>query len=220
MTGIKASRGKILAFLDDDDTWLPQKLAMHALAHERSCKAGLVFSNCLYVYDNAARPSHATSYTLRENALESMKTANFCPATTSMVTITKECVETCGLFDENLVSFQDWDYWFRIAHRFEFVHIPVVLVHFRQHLEDRTSENELKRLTGLSQICKKWGTEIDAKRFSKKFIGYLYYKTAFNHLLKGNKRTALRTSFRLLRGDALSIQSCKSFLSLSLQMLR
>jgi glycosyltransferase involved in cell wall biosynthesis len=219
-TGIKESKGDILAFLDDDDTWLPEKLAVHVSTHQQSPLAGLVFSNCLYVYDNGARRSHATSYDLKEKALDLMKKGSFCPATTSMVTISRDCVEACGLFDENLVSFQDWDYWFRIGHLYEFVHVSKVLVHFRQHREDRTSQNEQKRVKGIEQICRKWENEINRKQFSKSFIGNMYYKTAFNLLLDGKKLASLKKGLRLFRKEAFGIQSCKSFASLSLQMLR
>lgn len=41
--GVKASSGEILCFLDSDDWWLPQKLAMVAVAFDLNPRAALVF---------------------------------------------------------------------------------------------------------------------------------------------------------------------------------
>lgn len=120
-TGILHSQGELIAFLDDDDIWLPEKLALHLKEHEQNPAAGLVFSDCLYIYNNKNITDHVYSPKVPHNVIDAMGKASFCPATSSIVSIRRECVEKCGLFDESLVSFQDWDYWFRIAHVFQFI---------------------------------------------------------------------------------------------------
>lgn len=216
--GILKSGGELIAFLDDDDLWLPEKLERHLAAHKAYPDAGLVFSDCLYIYDDSSITNNATSYRVPADVIEAMGKAKFCPATTSMVSIRRECVEKCGLFDENLVSFQDWDYWFRIAHNFKFLHIPIILVHFRQHLNSRTSQNEENRLKGLKQICNKWENEIDNKIFFRRWIRSIYYKNSLNALLAGDKPTAFKKSLRLLNSEVISIHSIKSFISLCMHL--
>lgn len=219
-TGISHSQGDLIAFLDDDDIWLPEKLALHYKEHEQNPAAGLVFSDCLYIYDNKNIASHVYSPKVPDNIIEAMGNARFCPATSSIVSIRRECVEKCGLFDENLVSFQDWDYWFRIAHDFKFVHIPVVLVNFRQHLGDRTSHNEEKRRKGLNQIVNKWDNRINTNAFSRSFIISIYYKNSRNLLLSGDKVAAFKKSLKLFNPEVLSINSVKSFVKLSLDLIK
>lgn len=218
-SGILHSQGELIAFLDDDDVWLPQKLALHLKGHTSNPAAGLVFSNCLYVYDNKKINSHVYSPLFPVDVVEAMSKAEFCPATSSIVSIKRECAEKCGLFDENLVSFQDWDYWFRIAHEFAFIHTPVVLVHFRQHLGDRTSHNENKRRKGLSQICNKWKKEINVTEFTKNAVISIYSKNAKNAILTGEKYIAFKKSLKLLNTEILSIRSIKSFIKLSLELI-
>src|SRR5258706_11563252 len=218
--GILNSEGNLIAFLDDDDIWLPTKLTMHLEAHLKHPEAGLVFSDCLYTYDNPFIKNRSTSYKLPESIVKSMGEAKFCPATTSMVTIRRECIKKCGIFDETLSSFQDWDYWFRIAHHFKFIHVPKLLVHFRQHLGERTSQNEDKRLKGLNQICKKWKKEINVEIFSRTLIKNIYYRNSLNALMAGDSVDALKKSFYLLRPDIISIKSLKSFISLLLKLFR
>ena len=219
-TGILYSKGEIIAFLDDDDTWLPEKLNYHLKEHENQQEAGVVFSDCLYVYNNKHIADHVYSAEVPGNVIESMGSGNFCPATSSIVSIRRECTEKCGLFDEKLVSFQDWDYWFRIAHVFGFVHLPMVLVHFRQHLGDRTSHNEEKRRKGLSQIINKWNDKINVKDFSRNFITSIYYKNTKNLIVSGKKIQAFKQSLKLLSFEVLSFMSVKQFVRLFIETVK
>jgi len=218
-TGIIHSRGDLIAFLDDDDIWLPEKLAFHLKEHEKNPATGLVYSNCLYVKGDNFKREGIYSAKVPSNVIEAMGRAKYCPATSSIVSIKKECVEKCGFFDENLVSFQDWDYWFRIAHLFTFAHIPLALVYFRQHLGDRTSHNENKRRKGLNQICSKWGNKINVAEFTSNVLISIYVKNANNAITAGKKYTAFKNSLKLLNTDVLSIKSIKSFIKLSLKLI-
>lgn len=211
-SGIIHSKGELIAFLDDDDLWLPEKLALHQKEHQRDPAIGLVFSDCNYVYNHIFIKDTFAPHSLPKDVLGKMKTAEFCPATSSMVSIKRACVEKCGLFDDTLVSLQDWDYWFRIAHFFKFSHIPVMLVLYKQHLGDRTSNNENKRRKGLEQIAKKWKDEIDISVFKKNIFRNLYFKNSRNALIAGEKFTAFKKSFKLLRRGVISRKSIKLFL--------
>jgi len=218
-SGILRSKGELIAFLDDDDVWLPEKLAYHFQEHENNPDVGLIFSECLYVYNNAFIRDHASISTLPVDIVEAMKAAQFCPATSSIVSIRRECTDKCGFFDETLESLQDWDYWFRIAHYFKLFYIPKVLVYFNQHLGDRTSHNEDKRRRGINQICTKWKDEIDTKVFTKNLTINMYSKKSRNALMTGNKYVAFKNSLKLLNKNVLSIKSIKSFIKINLDII-
>lgn len=49
------------------------------------------------------------------------------------VMASKKIFEEIGLFDENLKTTQDYDMWFRIAKRYDFIHIPKITVLARSH---------------------------------------------------------------------------------------
>lgn len=219
-SGIKESTGELIAFLDDDDTWLPEKLSQHYTEHQKDNNIGLVYSDCLYVYNKPSIPDVIYSAELPANIIEAMGKGSFCPATSSIVTIKRECINECGLFDETLPSFQDWDYWFRIAHKFKFAHIPEILVHFTQHLGDRTSQNEFKRRNGLQQITSKWAQEIDVNQFTKTSLSSIYYKNARNALLAGKKMTAFKNSLKLFDLKVVSLRSLKGFIKLCFSIIK
>jgi glycosyltransferase involved in cell wall biosynthesis len=217
-SGILNSDGELIAFLDDDDFWLPEKLYRHFRQHEQYPSVGLVYSASLNVYNNPLFKDKINSTPLPANIIEAMGKAEFCPQS-SCVTIKRECVKKSGLFDEALANLQDWDYWFRIAHFFEFSYIPSVLVHYEEHLGSRTSRDENKRRRGLDQICNKWKDEIDSAAFKKVFIKRFYYKNSLNALRSGNKLTAFKKSFKLLSREVISIESIKTFTKIFLYLL-
>ena len=47
--------------------------------------------------------------------------------------VPKAAFDECGNFNENLQTTQDYDLWFRMAEKYNFVHIPKVLVKARNH---------------------------------------------------------------------------------------
>ncbi len=219
-SGIVQAEGELIAFLDDDDIWLPEKLFQHFTEHAKNSNAGLLYSDCLYVYDKPSVPDVVYAAELPADVIKAMGTGLFCPATSSIVTIKKECVTACGLFDETLPSFQDWDYWFRIAHKFDFVRIPEILVHFTQHLGERTSQNENKRRKGLQQITTKWAKEIDVTQFKKTSLTSIYYKNSRNALLAGRKFAAFTKGFKLLNYNVISIKSVIGFIRLCFSIIK
>lgn len=219
-SGIAISDGDLIAFLDDDDIWLPQKLATHLKQHQDKTSVGLVYSDCRYTYNNPTINDYNSSAPLPDNIIKAMSIAEFCPATSSIVTIKRECVEKCGVFDDSLVSLQDWDYWFRIAHEFDFSYIPVVLVHFTQHPGDRTSHNEIKRRKGLSQILNKWQSEINIREFRRNLIRSIYYKNLRNALVAGKKFKAIKKSFNLLRPEVVGIKSLRNFYKMWVKIIK
>ncbi len=199
-TGIKASQGDIIAFLDDDDWWLPDKLQKHVEKHQQNLQAGLIFSGVTKKWENEHLPPKTFKAELPENGVqEAMSQGQFCPATTSSVTVLKECFDRCGLFDRDLVSFQDWDMWYRIAHHYDFDCIDESLLVFRQHLGDRTSGSKERRLQGLEQLVNKWQSSLsDPQKFKNFFIKNTYVASVYNSILNSQKTVSLSDFYKLL----------------------
>lgn len=53
--------------------------------------------------------------------------------------IPRTALETCGGFNEALRTTQDYDLWFRLAEKYQFLHIPEVLVQARCHVKQGRS---------------------------------------------------------------------------------
>ena len=198
--GIKAAQGEIIAFLDDDDLWLPQKLEQHLQSHQ-SQNAQVVFSGVIQQWENDKLPAKTSLASLPNiSVVQAISAGDFCPHTTSCVSVTKSCFTDFGLFDESLVSFQDWDMWYRIAEGgAEFACISEPLIIFRQHLGARTSKSIDRRLQGLAALLKKWQGKIPhPEEFHRKFAKESYICLTNDLILQQQKKQALQIWLRFL----------------------
>ncbi len=132
-TGIRVSRGKYLAFLDQDDIWLPEKLAIQVNALEDNPEAGIVYSHYKAV-DERLNPIGGE--TKRRSSLRNplKKLCRGCIIRTpSCVMIPRRVIDECGMFDESIAGASDWELYWRIACRYSFVVSPDQLTLYRMH---------------------------------------------------------------------------------------
>jgi glycosyltransferase involved in cell wall biosynthesis len=198
-TGIERSKGEIIAFLDDDDEWKPQKLERHVHAHLEK-EVAVVYSDADVVWENGFMVARTQTCPLPEEPVrEAMKVGDFCPATTSAVTVQRYGFVQQGNFDGQLVSFQDWDMWYRLARSCKFHRIAEPLVIFRQHLEPRTSKDVKRRMAGLKQITRKWKSEVEVDRLTKKYGRTAHHYHIRDLMLNGDRMSAFRATRNLMK---------------------
>jgi len=130
--GIAAARAPLLAFLDDDDRWRPEKLALQSAALENAPPGvGMVCCG----YEVIAEPTGGVFKTWRPPD-QPMDQRYFLRTTGFMTTVPllrAACLERVGGFDEALQGGQDLDMWIRIAEHFEVIAVPDVLAEHRIH---------------------------------------------------------------------------------------
>jgi glycosyltransferase involved in cell wall biosynthesis len=175
--GVQIAKGEYIAFLDDDDHWFPDKLAEHFLAHTRQ-EAFLVYSNYIKRWSDTNYPDVVKlNSQMTENVHLAMRNGEFSISTTSSVSLKNQI--DWQLFDESLLSFQDWDAWFNLTivkPNATFYRIDRPLLGFTQHGIDRVSQNYKRRFNALKQIKAKY------KNKGVSIRGFLY-KEKLNILL-------------------------------------
>ena len=134
--GIRAARGKLIAFQDSDDLWLPEKLAQQVPLFEQDPEIGLVYCDMSYFRSNGPcdRPSSFKSHSpplsgevFREMFVEGT------PMHTPTSVVRRRCLDEVGLFPEGLQFFEDQDLWYRIARKFRIDYVDAPLVQCRIH---------------------------------------------------------------------------------------
>lgn len=149
-TGISNSKGDFIAFLDDDDEWLPTKLEKQILKMANS-NTGLVYCKQVIINDTTQNETYDNRKCLSGKVFHSLLKANFI-GSTSFVLIRKECFEYVGRFNTDLESAQDYELWLRIAQDYMIDYVNEHLVKYHIHESERISANANKKIQGLEML--------------------------------------------------------------------
>jgi len=130
--GIRESTGEMVAFLDSDDVWLPEKLDRCVEALRARPQAGVVYTALRMRELDTGRRYKLSQYThegwmARDLFLE-CKGVN-----TSTLVVRRSCLDAVNGFDEDFFRAQDWDLMLRLAEQFQYAHVPEVLTERRLH---------------------------------------------------------------------------------------
>ena len=142
--GIAASRAQLVAFLDSDDLWLPQKLTRQAEFFQSNPEALICQTEETWVRNgvrvNPKKRHQKPSGMIFEPSLA------LCLVSPSAVMIRRSLFDTVGLFDESLPACEDYDLWLRISCRH-----PVFLLDDPLIIKRGGHDDQLSRADGLDK---------------------------------------------------------------------
>lgn len=131
--GIAEGRAPFVAFLDDDDEWLPTKLEVQLQRfREESPDTGVVYTGRWLLRGGTRTYGPPPSILARGGRIhrEILLRQTFIPLICAMVR--RACFDELGGFDEALPTSCDYDLWVRLSRSYRFVYVPepLAVVHF------------------------------------------------------------------------------------------
>lgn len=198
-TGIKNSTGKFIAFLDDDDEWLPDKLEIQMGEFSQSdSDVGFSHTAVKIEYPNHTTTTHVTAgvhdfskYVLRW----------FSEFLTVTLMVKREVFNSVGMFDEEFPSHQETDLMIRICQRYKGLGIdrPLTIVHVST---DSIGNDIQKRIVGRKLILKKhvalYANNPDVLAHQEFELGLMYRDSGDYKLAKSQFKKAIAKNFSFL----------------------
>lgn len=124
-TGIAASSAGLIALLDSDDVWLPEKLA-HQVTFLREGGWNICQTEEIWVR-NGKRVNPGFKHA-KPSGWVLEPSLNMCLVSPSCVLFSRKLWERCGPFDSGLPACEDFDLWLRVASRYPVGLLPKALV--------------------------------------------------------------------------------------------
>nr|WP_305908375.1 glycosyltransferase [Methylomarinum sp. Ch1-1]MDP4521201.1 glycosyltransferase [Methylomarinum sp. Ch1-1] len=142
--GLKAAKGEFIAFLDADDTWAPDclsKLYQGLINHPHAALAYCGWQN-IGLTGGQGKPFIPPNYELLENKKALLFENCRWPI---HATLTRRlAIEEAGLFDERLLTSEDFLLWLKIGTRHQITLVPEVLAYYHHHDGVQATKNSEK----------------------------------------------------------------------------
>lgn len=200
-TGISASQGDYVAFLDDDDYWLSTKIERQVTVLENaSDDVGIVFTGQRYVDRTETVTDIVRPKTEGDFTANLAQGADFGPFSTVMVRA--EVFDRAGYPDEQFPCWQDREWYFRLATEYDYVSIPAPLTVRRFTDSPQISDQyEAKRDTAYPLLIEKHEQCVAAlgRRYERQFRGELSRALGHDALVTGQYLESIRYLLRSLR---------------------
>jgi glycosyltransferase involved in cell wall biosynthesis len=133
--GIAAARGDLIAFLDADDIWLPEKLEQQLACLAMHPRAGLVHTDIFWWDERTGTKSRRDAEGNEFVGRCSQSLFFRSRVTPSTMLVRGECLAQVGDFDEAIrrPTTQDYDLLFRITRYYELAYVAEPLILYRLH---------------------------------------------------------------------------------------
>jgi glycosyltransferase involved in cell wall biosynthesis len=193
--GIAEAFGSWIAFLDDDDLWSPDKIALQLDVLDRQ-DAGWAYAGDIVV-DEDLRPLHGAPPPTPETIASTLRRYNSVPAGASNVIVRASLLASVGSFDPALRRTGDWDMWLRLLTTGFPACVREPLVANRMH-HGNVSRDMRALFQELPVIARRHGIPVDIARHHR--------WAAWSARMHGHRWDAIRSYARAVpHGDIVSI---------------
>lgn len=186
--GIRAARGCWVAFLDDDDTWLPTKLEKQVALMK--AHRGASAASCAYFFRRPIGPRRVIQ--VPAPLTEQLILKGNCLGGASLCLSSRETLTQLGGFDASLRSGQDWDLWIRLLDVGPIVACREPLACYESHRGARISRDWSAAYSGRRRLYFRYRNRMDAGTRRMNMALLLYFRAS-------RRDTSLRSRVHFLR---------------------
>jgi glycosyltransferase involved in cell wall biosynthesis len=154
--GVDLASENLIAFLDSDDIWMPDKLKIQLKAIEanRSIKKEPVLSSTGRYRVDKDGVIFCVQFSRKKYTHSTIRESNFIGTLSSVIVSRTALVHVHG-FDHELVACQDWDLFIRLCGLVNYIAVPDPLCVYVDHTDERITLNNKKRIRAHLKIYKK-----------------------------------------------------------------
>lgn len=200
-TGVQASHGELVAFLDQDDVWDDIKLERQAalLQHHGAAIAAYCDHRGIDEHGTVTSPSGALYYPRASGQiLEHLIRGNFI-LSASLVMLRRSAFDAAGGFDAGQPHWaDDYDLWLRIAAQGAFLYQIETLAGYRRH-SSNTSGSPLEMQAGNAHALRNFELHMNKEKHQAllPLLHEARYRntlgTAWHYRLQGRRKQAINT---------------------------
>jgi glycosyltransferase involved in cell wall biosynthesis len=206
-TGIKNSKGEYIAFLDDDDEWLPEKLSEQIKYLEE--KDPSIFKAVVSSYSIESGKGWREVIQKQEGDItKEIFLMQISLAAGSNLLIHRDVVKEIGLFNEKYLRHQDMEFVLRYLRIFKLATIPIPLSLIHGH-SGRVSGEKMLRVK--ERFLKDFQKDIEklGRKISKRIYARQWLQVSKHYSLDGDIRNTLKYLFESLSYGLLFSNRCK-----------
>lgn len=206
---IHAATGEWIAFLDQDDIWLPQKLEKQiALAEEG---VGLIYGRTVRFYPDGWQRDydHAHEYKLLpEGDLFKLLFTKSCFIAMSSAMFRRSALEAIGSVPEAIRIIPDYYLYVAVARHYQVKAVQGVVARYRMHPDSMSQTVALEMHREVLWLIAKWAAELDADTVA---LSYRRHHTAIALEEMRRRETFLPGLKRLVTRGSVASQAQRPF---------
>jgi glycosyltransferase involved in cell wall biosynthesis len=207
--GIREARGEYLAFLEDDDMWLPNYLENQLAMFKADPSLDAVYCHRIFVdFENNFMRNEVGD--APENIFEGvLKTPQIIP---SALIVKRSVVESIGGFDERISKGTDWDFTVSVAQVAKVAMNPELLLRYRSHPGQLSNEFFGQRMTAIKLYLFMYEKFKDAYHARPSIETDFLRNLGTNYCLTGDMATGRKYFLAALKVDPRRLKNYRSVL--------
>ncbi len=146
--GVAGTSGEFIAFLDHDDLWQPDKIALQVALLDSRPEIDVAICYSAVLDEDGCSLGWRLGGLADGNVYKEMIEWDMVSGG-SVVMVRREKLNSVGVFDENLRYREDWDMWIRLSRCASFATVPRVLVGYTRRGQNSSREYERMSREGM-----------------------------------------------------------------------